>query len=51
MITAVEPKKLSYWVGGEWRSSRTDHYIILLGNFCFICANYAAFEYTSANSS
>jgi len=27
MITAVEPKKLSYWVGGEWRSSRTDHYM------------------------
>jgi len=27
MITAVEPKKLRYWVGGEWKSSRTDHYM------------------------
>ncbi len=27
MITAVEPKKLNYWVGGEWKSSRTDHYM------------------------
>ncbi|HTZ53108.1 MAG TPA: CoA-acylating methylmalonate-semialdehyde dehydrogenase [Spirochaetia bacterium] len=27
MITAVEPKKLRYWVGGEWKTSRTDHYM------------------------
>ena len=27
MITAVEPKKLQYWVGGEWQTSRTDHYM------------------------
>ena len=27
MITAVEPKKLQYWVGGEWKTSRTDHYM------------------------
>jgi hypothetical protein len=25
--------------------------IILLGNFCVICANYEAFAYASANSS
>ncbi len=27
MITAVEPKKLQYWVGGEWRTSHTDRYM------------------------
>jgi len=27
MITAVEPKKLNYWVGGEWKTSKTDHYM------------------------
>jgi malonate-semialdehyde dehydrogenase (acetylating)/methylmalonate-semialdehyde dehydrogenase len=27
MITAVEPKKLQYWVGGEWKNSRTDRYM------------------------
>ena len=27
MITAVEPKKLQYWVGGEWHTSRTDRYM------------------------
>jgi malonate-semialdehyde dehydrogenase (acetylating)/methylmalonate-semialdehyde dehydrogenase len=27
MITAVEPKKLEYWVGGEWKTSTTDRYM------------------------
>jgi malonate-semialdehyde dehydrogenase (acetylating) / methylmalonate-semialdehyde dehydrogenase len=27
MITAVEPKQLKYWVGGEWKTSKTDHYM------------------------
>ena len=27
MITAVEPKQLKYWVGGEWKTSNTDHYM------------------------
>ena len=27
MITAVEPKSLKYWVGGEWRSSQTSRYM------------------------
>ena len=27
MITTVEPKTLQYWVGGEWRSSRTDTFM------------------------
>ncbi|HVO40177.1 MAG TPA: CoA-acylating methylmalonate-semialdehyde dehydrogenase [Spirochaetia bacterium] len=27
MITAVEPKTLKYWVGGEWRSSTTSTYM------------------------
>ena len=27
MITSVEPTTLQYWVGGEWRSSRTDTFM------------------------
>ena len=27
MITAVEPRSLKYWVGGEWRTSQTSHYM------------------------
>src|SRR5208283_890051 len=27
MITTVEPKTLRYWVGGEWRNSRTDRFM------------------------
>jgi len=27
MITAVEPKQLRYWVGGEWKTSKTDRYM------------------------
>ena len=27
MITAVEPKSLKYWVGGEWRTSQTSTYM------------------------
>jgi len=27
MITAVEPKQLKYWIGGEWKTSKTDHYM------------------------
>jgi malonate-semialdehyde dehydrogenase (acetylating)/methylmalonate-semialdehyde dehydrogenase len=27
MITKVEPKTLQYWVGGEWKSSRTERFM------------------------